>query len=92
MKSRAAIGTHIRDVPFPGKTGKQEFLFLYDYGDEWHFGVKLLGTKDAIEPGTTYPRIVASQGESPLQYPMAEEWDEEDEEDEEEGAWDDANR
>jgi Plasmid pRiA4b ORF-3-like protein len=55
-----------------------EFLFLFDYGDEWHFGVKLARSGEA-EPGARYPRVVAAQGEAPPQYPEVEEdWDEED--------------
>lgn len=60
----------IRDLPFPGKTGKKEFLFLFDFGDQWEFGVKLLGTSEALEPRVAYPRVVASQGEAPAQYPL----------------------
>lgn len=43
-------------------------IFLFDYGDDWRFRVKLkaTGTK---HPKTRYPRIVASQGNSPEQYP-----------------------
>lgn len=66
----------MRDIPFPGKTGKKEFLFLFDYGDAWHFRVKLVRTRDAIDPGAVYPRVVARQGEAPPQY--ADENDEED--------------
>ena len=36
-----AARVRIDAVPFPGVTGKREFLFLFDYGDEWHFGVTL---------------------------------------------------
>ena len=73
----------IRDVPYPGKTGKREFLYLFDYGDEWHFGVKLLRISSNVEADAAYPRVVASQGASPPQYPHLEEedWDEEEEED-----------
>lgn len=78
----AAGDIQIRDVPFPGVRGKQEFLFLFDYGDEWHFGVKLLRTSETLEPGARYPRVVASSGEAPPQYPDEEDdWDEWDEED-----------
>ena len=67
--SHAANRTHIRNVPFPGKTGKKEFLFLFDFGDEWHFGVKLLRESPTIEPGASYPKVAASQGDAPPQYP-----------------------
>ena len=58
----------------PGK----EFLFLFDYGDEWHFGVKLVRTGEA-EPGARYPRVVASQGQAPPQYPDLDDEDDRDE-------------
>jgi hypothetical protein len=73
----------IRDVPYPGKTGKKEFLFLFDYGDEWHFGVKLLGTSDKKTPRARYPRVTARRGKAPPQYPA---WDDEDWD---EGEWED---
>jgi hypothetical protein len=80
--ARSAGWVQIRDVPFPGATGKQEFLFLFDYGDEWHFGVKLRRVSARVEPGAPYPRVVASHGEAPPQYPDAEDdWDNEDEDD-----------
>lgn len=74
---RAADQVQIRDVPLPGVTGKKEFLFLFDYGDEWHFGVKLRYLRDCVEPGAPYPRVVAEQGDAPPQYPNQEEddWD-----------------
>ena len=76
-RPRAAGRVQIREVPFPGATGKKEFLFLFDYGDEWHFGVKLQRVTEQVESGAQYPRVVASQGEAPPQYP-----DPEDDEDE----------
>ena len=79
--ARAASRVQIRDVPFPGTTGKKEFLFLFDYGDEWHFGVKLRRVSAQVEPDAQYPRLVASHGEAPPQYPNAEDdWDDEEEE------------
>jgi len=65
-RPRAAKRVRICEVPFPGATGKKEFLFLFDYGDEWHFGVKLVRTGETIEPGVRYPRVVASHGAAPL--------------------------
>jgi len=49
-------------------------LFLFDYGDEWHFKVKLTNTAKKIAK-VRYPRIVASRGEAPEQYPMPEDDD-----------------
>jgi hypothetical protein len=79
-RSRAAGRVHLRDVPFPGATGTKEFVFLFDYGDEWHFGVKVRRVSGQAESGAQYPRVVAQQGEAPPQYPDMEEddWDEDD--------------
>jgi hypothetical protein len=54
-----------------GKT----MLFVFDYGDEWRFQVKLLGLGEKA-PKTRYPRLVATLGEAPPQY----EYDEDEEE------------
>ena len=70
---RGAAGLRVGDAP-----ARKEFLFLFDYGDEWHFGVKLVRTGQD-EPGARYPRVVASQGQAPPQYPDLddeEDWDE----------------
>ena len=48
------------------KLGKK-MLFLFDYGDEWHFIVELKGIQLPKE-GEKYPLIVASVGGIPLQY------------------------
>ena len=51
-----------------------KMLFLFDYGDEWLFQVALkeLGSKAAK---TKYPRVVASEGKAPEQYPDDDESD-----------------
>jgi hypothetical protein len=74
-RPKAADRLSIREVP-----GK-EFLYIFDFGDEWHFGVKLARTSDQLERGAHHPRVVARQGESPPQYPDLEDEDEEDEDD-----------
>ena len=62
-RPRAAGRIQLREAPFPGATGKKEFLFLFDYGDEWHFGVKLQRVvTEQVESGAQYPRVVANQG------------------------------
>src|SRR6266545_4987537 len=71
-EGRPAERLRIRDAP-----AGREFLFLFDYGDEWHFGVKLAGTTE-IEPGVAYPRVVASNGEAPPQYADIGGWSDED--------------
>src|ERR1700680_2276250 len=50
--------------------------FLYDYGDDWRFPVKLIGLSQKAAK-VHYPRILASEGQAPEQYP---EFDGEDEE------------
>lgn len=71
----------IRDVPLPGVKGKKEFLFLFDFGDVWHFGVKLRSTSDHVPPDADYPCLADEQGDAPPQYPNAEDdWDEEEDE------------
>lgn len=47
-------------------------LFLFDYGDEWRFRVKLKAIGQKVAK-TRYPRVVASHGEAPEQYPDADE-------------------
>lgn len=51
-----------------------KMIFLFDYGDEWLFRVTL---KDQANKAakTKYPRIVASKGEAPPQYPDPDELD-----------------
>jgi hypothetical protein len=53
-----------------GVPGKQ-MLFLFDYGDDWRFLIeaRARGVKD---PKRRYPRLVASVGRSPEQYPDLE--------------------
>jgi hypothetical protein len=51
-------------------------LFLFDYGDEWHFRVSLTGTGTKAAK-VRYPRVVAAHGEAPAQYQYPEDDDEE---------------
>jgi hypothetical protein len=81
-RPHAARRIAIRDIPLPGAAGKKEFLFLFDYGDEWYFGVKLVRLGSNVEPGARYPRIVAQAGQAPPQYPDVDD-DEDDEDDDE---------
>ena len=50
---------------------KQEFMYLFDYGDEWRFKVRVHAV-NPDGPEGDYPRIVESVGEAPEQYPS---WD-----------------
>jgi hypothetical protein len=47
-------------------------LFLFDYGDEWLFRVSLRGTGIKIAK-VRYPRVGATRGEAPPQYPDPDE-------------------
>lgn len=42
--------------------------FLFDYGDEWRFRLKLIETGKMLAK-VRYPRVVAARGEAPEQYP-----------------------
>ncbi len=46
---------------------KKKMLFLFDYGDEWHFIVELKGIELAKE-GQEYPFLAESVGDAPPQY------------------------
>jgi Plasmid pRiA4b ORF-3-like protein len=45
--------------------------FLFDYGDDWLFKVELIGAGQKVAK-RRYPRVVASKGEAPEQYPAPE--------------------
>jgi hypothetical protein len=62
------------DLRVDDAPARKEFLFLFDYGDEWHFGVQLVRTGE-VEPGARYPRVVASRGQAPPQYPEVDDED-----------------
>lgn len=49
------------------KVGKK-MVFLFDYGDEWLFRVEAIGRGEKITKAR-YPKILASAGASPQQYP-----------------------
>jgi hypothetical protein len=80
-RARAARRALIGDISFPGVRGTKEFLFLFDYGDEWHFRVKLVRTSDTLPPDVAYPRVVAQYGKAPPQYEGMEDEEEEDDDD-----------
>jgi hypothetical protein len=66
-------------------------LFLFDYGDEWHFGVRLVRTATAPQPDAQFPQVVASHGQAPPQYPAVEDdWDEQAEDEEFLAQWEQA--
>ncbi|MBL7159296.1 hypothetical protein ISS85_02390 [Candidatus Microgenomates bacterium] len=56
--------TRVSDV---WKNPKEKMMFLFDYGDNWHFLIELagFGEKDAKKK---YPRILKKTGKAPEQY------------------------
>jgi len=46
-------------------TPGSKFLYLYDFGDEWHFTVTL---EQEVEEVTSEPYVIAVRGEAPEQY------------------------
>jgi len=63
-KCKGVKGTKVNEAL--NKVGKR-LLFLFDYGDEWHFIIQLKGVVPA-EKGAMYPKIMESGGEAPPQY------------------------
>ena len=50
----------------------RSLTFLFDYGDEWRFRATLKAKGQKLAK-TRYPRVVASQGKAPAQYPDPDE-------------------
>ncbi|MCB2353004.1 plasmid pRiA4b ORF-3 family protein [Clostridium estertheticum] len=53
---------------------KQNFLYIFDYGDVWKFNIEVFEVKD--EEGDEYnPKVIENKGERPQQYPdYDDEW------------------
>ena len=51
---------------------RQEFLYLFDYGDEWRFKVRVHAINPDAPEGE-YPRLVEAVGQAPEQYPSYDE-------------------
>jgi len=49
-----------------------KMLFLFDYGDEWRFKVEVIGVGEKVPRGR-YPKVIASVGAAPIQYPACDE-------------------
>ena len=46
---------------------RRRFLYLFDFGDQHHFKIKVVGFGEA-KKGEKYPKLVESAGKSPPQY------------------------
>jgi hypothetical protein len=57
------------------RTVGSKMTFLFDYGDEWHFKVEVIGIGKP-EAKARYPRVVKTVGDAPPQYPAADNDDE----------------
>ncbi len=66
-------------VEFLFTTIGKKVYFLFDFGDNWWFELKLQGVHER-KKGVFYPVITKAVGKSPVQYPELEEELEEDEE------------
>ena len=53
---------------------KQEFMYLFDFGDDHRFKVRVHAINEQADPAVDYPRLVESVGDSPPQYGY---WDDE---------------
>jgi hypothetical protein len=53
---------------------KQEFMYLFDFGDEHRFKVRVHAINEQADPAVDYPRLVEAVGDSPPQYGY---WDDE---------------
>ncbi|GEM_PF-1569175 len=47
---------------------KQSILYIFDYGDEHRFEVKLAGTNPDAPKDIQYPRVLEKKGRAPRQY------------------------
>ena len=54
---------------------KKKMLFLFDYGDEWHFRVELTSIETA-QRGRSYPACIKSIGKARTQYDEPDELEE----------------
>lgn len=50
---------------------KKKMIFLFDYGDDWHFLVKCIKISEPVAK-MKYPRVIEKVGASPEQYPSYE--------------------
>lgn len=51
----------------------QEFMYLFDYGDDHRFKVRVHAINQQSDPRADYPRVVQSVGQPPRQYPRIDE-------------------
>lgn len=57
--------TKLKDLSL---TRNQKFLFVFDFGDDHHFGIKVVGFGN-VQKDKRYPLILEEKGKAPEQYP-----------------------
>ena len=62
----AFLATRLSDV-WP--LGRKRLHYLFDFGDCWTFEIRKARKVTSPVPGIEYPRVVASEGDNPEQYP-----------------------
>lgn len=68
----AVLGVKKTKVGEAFPTVGHALTFLFDYGDDWRFRLKLKGTGKKVAK-VRYPRVIASHGDAPEQYPDPDE-------------------
>ena len=60
------LATRLSDV-WP--LGRKRLHYVFDFGDYWTFEIRKARKVTDPVPGVNYPRVVASEGDNPEQYP-----------------------
>ena len=69
----SALGDHELSLGQLGLKKGQRFLYLFDFGDNHEFNVRVVDVLETAEPGTKYPKTLSTRGSPPKQYPSWEE-------------------
>jgi Plasmid pRiA4b ORF-3-like protein len=72
--TEGALSVKKSKVAYAFERDGKRLCFLFDYGDEWLFEVKRLGSRDQAAPKSFW-KLLKSEGEAPPQYPEPEEDD-----------------
>jgi antitoxin component of RelBE/YafQ-DinJ toxin-antitoxin module len=77
-EERMALERDVRKVTIDSLELKprKKFLYLFDYGDDWRFDIKVKKILEVAQAGGK-PELIAAEGEAPLQYPNYDEYDDE---------------
>lgn len=67
FEERESLDTMLNQV-YP--LGGMKLYYHFDFGDSWMFEIKKGRKKKSVETEIDYPRVIASDGENPEQYPQ----------------------